>query len=325
MMNTSCEQKLEHCCDDNNPIGDSTNVDAVDSLSMCANCGKGEEESGKLKSCNACMEVQYCTKNCQVTHWPMHKKACKKRAAELHEEKLFKQPPPPEECALCFLILEDGSNTETFKSCCGKLICNGCIYAMKISEGKDLCPFCREPRPKAREVIEQVKKLMDNGNAYSFNVLANFYEDGDLGLPRNYQKSRELYLRGGELGCAGSYYNLAKFYRLGIGVRMDLKKAQHYAELAAMNGGKQARHNLGCMELSAGNIQRGYKHFIIAARAGSDMSLDNVKHGFKVGFVTKEEYESTLHAYHEHLNEMKSEMRDKAASYYIAGGFGKNW
>ena len=33
-MNTSCEQKLEHCCDNNNPIGD-TNVDAVDSLYGC--------------------------------------------------------------------------------------------------------------------------------------------------------------------------------------------------------------------------------------------------------------------------------------------------
>ena len=60
----------------------------VDSLSMCANCGKGEEESGKLKSCNACKEVQYCNRDCQLAHCPMHKKACKKRAAELHEEKL---------------------------------------------------------------------------------------------------------------------------------------------------------------------------------------------------------------------------------------------
>lgn len=29
-------------------------------VSVCANCGKGEEESHKLKICNACKMVKYC-------------------------------------------------------------------------------------------------------------------------------------------------------------------------------------------------------------------------------------------------------------------------
>ena len=60
-------------------------------LSVCANCGKGEEESANLKSCAACKLVKYCVRDCQATHRPQHKKACKKRAAEIYDEKLFKR------------------------------------------------------------------------------------------------------------------------------------------------------------------------------------------------------------------------------------------
>ena len=43
---------------------------------MCANCGKGEEESISLKKCGACMSVKYCSAACQKEHWPQHKKDC---------------------------------------------------------------------------------------------------------------------------------------------------------------------------------------------------------------------------------------------------------
>ena len=74
-------------------------------VSICANCGKGEEESFKLKACTACKLVKYCSRECQIAHRPQHKKACKKRAAELHDEKLFKQPPLAEDCPICFIRL----------------------------------------------------------------------------------------------------------------------------------------------------------------------------------------------------------------------------
>jgi len=147
MNNTTCEQKLEHFCEDNNPIGDSTNVDAVDSLSMCANCGKSEENSGDLKACNACKMVKYCNRDCQIAHRPQHKNACKKRAAELHDEALFKEHPPPDDCPICMLPLpyvadSVNPNQTNFKSCCGYVICNGCVYEMGESH---LCPMCRVP------------------------------------------------------------------------------------------------------------------------------------------------------------------------------------
>ena len=72
--------------------------------SMCANCGKGEESSGDLKACTVCKMVKYCDRECQIAHRPQHKTACKKRAAELRDEKLFKEH-APEECPICMLPL----------------------------------------------------------------------------------------------------------------------------------------------------------------------------------------------------------------------------
>ena len=97
---------------------------------LCANCGKGEECSGDLKSCAACMLVKYCSRDCQIAHRPQHKKKCKKRAAELFDEALFKEPPPREECPICML------RGATFRSCCGKNICEGCDYAMYMVDSK---------------------------------------------------------------------------------------------------------------------------------------------------------------------------------------------
>ena len=71
------------------------------SARCCAECGK--EGSVSLKTCKACMSVRYCNASCQRKHWPKHKVPCKERAAKLRDEVLFKDPPPKEECPICFL------------------------------------------------------------------------------------------------------------------------------------------------------------------------------------------------------------------------------
>ena len=68
-----------------------------DNDSRCANCGKGEEASISLKSCTACKLVKYCNRECQIAHRPQHKKECRKRAAELYDDKLYKEV-EPEDC-----------------------------------------------------------------------------------------------------------------------------------------------------------------------------------------------------------------------------------
>eukprot|EP00956_Cyclotella_meneghiniana_P007595 scaffold10237_cov71-Cyclotella_meneghiniana.AAC.1 len=74
-------------------------------METCAECGKANTG---LKACKACKLVKYCSVDCQRTHWSHHKKPCKKRAAELFEEKLFEQPPVKDECDICCLPMPSG-------------------------------------------------------------------------------------------------------------------------------------------------------------------------------------------------------------------------
>ena len=309
---TSCEQ---------NNVDDIT--EGIDSMaiqkdmSTCAACGK-EGNSDDMNTCNKCKSVKYCNAACKKKHRSKHKKACERRVAELYDEQLFKEV-EPEECPLCFLPLPSADQT-TVESCCGKTICNGCIFAISMSEGKDLCAFCRIPPASSdEEEIKRLKKRIDNGNGGACILLASYYTQGLRGLPRDQQKANELYLKAGELGSAVAYCNLGDSYYHGEGVEIDKEKAKHYYELAAMMGNINARHNLAGIEGRAGNHHRGMKHLIIAARAGYEKSLDCVKEGFMNGLVTKDEYANTLRLCHERQDKIKSEERDKAAFLKMAG------
>ena len=102
-------------------------------MSRCrANCGAAEVEGDgvKLNTCNACKSVRYCDVKCQNEHRSMHKQECKKRAAESHDEILFKQPESSHfgDCPICFLPLSLQTTESTLMVCCSKIICNGCSY-----------------------------------------------------------------------------------------------------------------------------------------------------------------------------------------------------
>lgn len=42
----------------------------------CDYCAKGEEADVKFKACSKCKDVCYCSRDCQVAHWKVHKKVC---------------------------------------------------------------------------------------------------------------------------------------------------------------------------------------------------------------------------------------------------------
>ena len=98
------------------------------------------------------------------------------------------------------------------------------------------------------------------------------------------------------------------------GVEKDREKAIYHAQLAAIGGHEISRHNLGVAEGKLGNYHRAYKHCIIAAKSGMDESLKKVGDGYKAGYVTKDEYATTLRAYQQTRDAMKSEQRARAAA-----------
>jgi len=283
-------------------ISDSNNDDTSEEVTQqqtCATCGK-EGNSDDMNTCNKCKMVKYCNAACKKKHRKKHKKACGRRVAELHEEALFKEPPPNEECTICMLPLPNEADQVSFQTCCGKVICNGCMYAMKMREGIGICAFCRTRRTTSNdEVIKE------------------------LGLPHDWAEANELYRKSGELGCARAYHCLGRSYADGRGFEVDRNKANHYWELAAMNGDAQARVELGMSEWDKGNYHRAFKHYMIAAKAGDEKALEGVKAGYMDGIVTKDEYASTLRAHHDRQKEIKSDERDKAATFYNHPNFGE--
>ena len=205
--------------------------------SKCAACGKG---GGGLKRCNACKQVKYCDSICQRAHRPEHKTECKRRAAELFDEALFAQPPPPEDCPICCLPLPIPTDLEQddqtlYQECCGVIICLGCVHAVYKS-GRGVCPFCRAPVADCDEELKRVKNLAEKNDAKAIKLLASFYDVASIGLPQNTEKAIELWLRAGKLGCARSYYNIATCYKNGHGVKLNMTKCKYFYQLSAMGG-----------------------------------------------------------------------------------------
>ena len=281
----------------------------------CANCGKGEDESFHLKECTACKLVKYCNRDCQIAHRPQHKKACKKRAAELHDEKLFRQPPPREDCPICMLPLPTIGSGYVYKTCCGKIICSGCFHAVAIRDsGVGLCPFCRTQTPTPEEAVEQYEKRMAVDDAEAIYNMGCDYYIGSHGLPQDGAKAFELWHRAADLGHAEACFNIGNSYYHGNGVERDTKKGKHYFELAAMGGDAIARHSLGALECNAGNFDKALKHFMISVGAGYELSLDTIRRIFIKGHATKDDYAKALQSYQAYLDEIKSPQRDEAAA-----------
>ena len=284
-------------------------------VDVCANCGK---EGSDLNICNKCKAAKYCNATCKKKHRTKHKKSCERRVAELHDIELFKLPPPREDCPICILLLPSLGTGKKYKTCCGKIVCSGCVHAVEMRDNfVGLCPFCRTPAPDSeKELVKRIKKRVEVGDATAMFSLGLYYRDGLYGLQQDLHKALELWHRAGELGYAEAYNNIGNAYYNGRGVERDEKKADHYYELAAIGGDEVARHNLGNAEFRAGNWDRALKHYMISAGDGHNNSVKNIQDLYKHGHATKDDYTKALLACQAYLEDVRSEHRDQAAAFY---------
>ena len=130
-MSTSDNCKDDASTKSNNDVCDVKdklqNMSTGAAVSICANCGKeGDDVNNK---CNKCKQVRYCNAACKKKHRHKHKKECERFLAEQHDEELFKQPPAADDCPICEYRLPMLVNGWRYMSCCGKVICSGCIHA----------------------------------------------------------------------------------------------------------------------------------------------------------------------------------------------------
>ena len=276
-----------------------------------------------------------------------HKKQCRKGAAKkrdnnddasrivdalseelnkivISDDDLFKDPPPKQECPICFLPMAYAVGVgvvQVHQPCCGKILCDGCLLAAKgeMDNGniKECCPFCREPVPNSEEeLLIRCKKRMEAGDAEALYMLGCLYENGHGGLPQDKKKGFELMLQAAKLGSINAHYSITNSYWNGGNLdEKNEEKVEHHYKLAAIGGHEKARHNLGIIEQEIyEDMDKAMKHYMISARAGYAASLKEVGVGYKKGYVTKDEYASALRAYKNSQDEMKSEQRTKATA-----------
>jgi hypothetical protein len=287
---------------------------------VCASCGTSAIDNVKLKKC-ACDLVKYCSVACQKNHRPQHKKMCKKRMAELRENKLFTQPDEIHwgECPICFLPLPIDAEKSNMMTCCSKLICDGCNYANEKREFEaglyPRCAFCREPKPNSDgERDKNIMKRIEENNdpAAMFQMGRKRYIEGD------YETALDFFTKAAELGNAGAHHNLSVMYRKGQRVEKDEKKEVYHLEEAAIGGHPGARHNLGIIEANNGRYERAKKHWIIAANLGYHDSLNVLRQLYANGDASKEDYTNALRAYQASLEATKSAEREVADAYFKA-------
>jgi hypothetical protein len=284
----------------------------------CALCGITAVDDVKLKKCTACGLVRYCGVECQRKHRRQHKRECKKRAAELRDEILFKQPESSHlgDCPICFLPLPLDQKYATMMMCCSKMVCDGCAFANQLHEveksPEPKCPFCRQPSNITEEEadMQEMKRAEANDPVALREVGTIHRDEGDYGSVFEY------WTKAAELGDVDAHHNLAVMYMNGDFVERDMKKAIYHWEKAAIGGHHLARHNLGCAEERNGRMDRAAKHHIIAANLGYDGSMKALREFYKGGWVTKEDFATTLRAHQAAVDATKSPQREAAETEY---------
>ena len=282
--------------------------------SCCSSCGIPEVDDVKLVPCDGCDLVRYCSDDCQEDQKSQHAEECKKRAAELRDELLFKQPENTHEgdCPICCLPMPLDLEKTIMYDCCSKVICYGCEYAndnREIEMGlPQSCPFCRKPVPETDEEGEKLRMKRIEANdpvALRQQGHLQYYLKGE------YIRAFEYFTKSAELGDTEAHFRLAGMYREGK-VEKDEKKEIHHYEEAAIGGHPRARYNLGLHEWN-NNMERAVKHFVMAAAQGHDEAIKTLVDLYsRDGEVGKEDLATALRAHQAAVDATKSPQRKAA-------------
>ena len=295
-------------------IMNSGGAEIIDKMLCCASCGIAGGGDVKLKDCSACKLVKYCGIECQRRHRKKHKKECKKRAAELRDELLFKQPEGSYrgDCPICCVPMPTDPQKHLFMVCCSKTICLGCDYANLMREFElrlqPKCPFCRHPLATSDEEAERnlMKRVEANDPAAIGQMGFYRYNAG------NHSGAVECYTNAAEFGSVEAHYNLSIMYVRGEGVEKDEKKELYHLEEAAIGGHPDARNKLAALEWRRKKSDRAIKHFVIAANQGHDEALEALKIAYRDGLVSKDDLASALRAHQAAVDAARSPQREEA-------------
>ena len=175
------------------------------------------------------------------------------------------------------------------------------------------CAFCRTPCPDNDvDRLALLQARVEKKDPAAIYFLGKQYFFGALGLPKDVRKAAELYAKAAEIGSVEALHSLGLADYRGEGVQEDETKAVEFYKKTAMQGHVESRCKLGCFESQKGNFDRAVRHFLISAKMGDKLSLENIKNAFMRRIATKEQYTEAMKGYQDAVEGMKSHDRDEA-------------
>ena len=261
----------------------------------------------------------------------------KKLEEELEGADLFAPLPPTEDCPICLVPLSRRKEKSQYQSCCGNNICNACVEGTRAAIKKqneknagkkdkpvirESCPLCRAPVPSSvGEALRQCEERKMHNDHRALDALGSIFRNESYGQVQDNMKALDYFIQATEHGSPGSPSEIASFYREGdlIHVSQDMKRAALFTRVAAIRGSVEGRHNIGLMEYyDFGNHQVGIRHWKIAAEAGSQPSLNQLKRIYNANgkvhgkeFISKEDLDDLYRTCHEVQMEINTEERKK--------------
>lgn len=131
------------------------------------------------------------------------------------------------------------------------------------------------------EVFPHVEVLANKGIHTAERYLAQYYEFGDGGAEKDYDKALEWFEKAASGGDASAMFNIGVMYRNGVGVEEDHSKALEWYEKAADLGFSNAMFNIGALYVKGGyGVETDYaealKWFEKAAEFGEEKAVEYI-------------------------------------------------
>ena len=258
-------------------------------------------------------------------------------------------PDPQVECVLCCHPLPLKLAESLYKSCCGKMICMGCILAQQRvlvigtdvklplkgskeeeqefmgighSERTSVCPFCN-----AKDVFdddtESLKRLYTRIDKYNdpkaMKMLGLYYMKGERGLPKNLKRGEELLKRSYDLGNPEAAFKLSFLHSTRLvdnahepSPFRDEARMLKYLEEGARRGNAACMIDLGARAAQSGDHEEAVRQYMIAACSGRDEAMQNLMTYYRppLSAISNDDFATTLRAHKVANDTRKSVPRD---------------
>lgn len=130
------------------------------------------------------------------------------------------------------------------------------------------------------DVFSQVEELANRGVGEAERFYAQYYQYGDGGVARDYNKAMEWYEKAVEHGNTNAMNSIGVLYASGAGVEQDSAKALEWFEKAAELKNDGAMYNLGVMYANGYGVEQDYTKAIEwyekAVELGNEKAAENI-------------------------------------------------